>query len=78
MKNKLDKIVFVIRNIKKKLLLKLAHYIIQKYSVIPLELKDKVLFNGIIFEIQSYTLERDFFKTDLTIDMCDCLKLIDK
>lgn len=61
----------------KKLLLKLAHLILSKYDVIPLDLKDKVLFQGQIFEIQSYVLEKEFYKTDLTLNMCDCIKLID-
>ena len=60
------------------ILLKLAHYILKKYGVIPLDIKDRVLFNNTVFEIQSYTLSKDFFKTDLTIEMCDCLKMLDK
>lgn len=56
------------------LLLKFAHFILKKYGVIPLDMKDKVYFNGQIFEIQSYTLSREYFKTDLEIKLCDCFK----
>lgn len=59
----------------RKLLLKFAHFILKKYSVIPLEFKDKVLYEGRIFEIQSATIHREFFKTDLELQMCDCFKL---
>ena len=62
----------------KKLLLKFAHYIFKKYGVIPLDMKDKVLYNGTIFEIQSCVLSREYFKTDLEIKMSDCLKWVDK
>ena len=62
----------------KNLLLKFAHFILKKYGVIPLDLKEKVLVNGTIFEIQSYTLSREYFKTDLEIKMSDCLKWVDK
>lgn len=62
----------------KRILLKFAHFILKKYSVIPLEMKDKVLFNGKVFEIQSWTLSQEYFKTDLEIKMCDCLKMVDK
>ena len=55
----------------KRILLKFAHFILKKYSVIPLEMKDKVLFNGKVFEIQSWTLSQEYFKTDLEIKMCD-------
>ena len=58
----------------KELLLKFAHFIIKKYGVVPLDLRDLVLFNGTIFEVQSYTIEKEFFKTDLTLRLCDCLK----
>lgn len=60
-----------------KLLVKLAHFILKKYGSTPIELKDKVIFNGEVFEIQSYTISKDFFKTTLTIKACDCLKLLD-
>lgn len=60
------------------LLLKFAHFILKKYGVIPLDMKDKVLFNGHVFEIQSYNLSREYFKTDLEIKLCDCFKLLDK
>lgn len=56
------------------LLLKFAHFILNKYDVIPLNIKDKVLFNGQVFEIQSYNLSREYFKTDLEIKLCDCFK----
>lgn len=56
------------------LLLKLAQFILNKYDVIPLNIKDKVLFNGQVFEIQSYNLSREYFKTDLEIKLCDCFK----
>lgn len=62
----------------KKLLLKFAHFILKKYGVIPLDMKDKVLWNGTIFKIQSYTLSRDFFMTNLEIKMSDCSMWIDK
>ena len=58
----------------KKILLKFAHFILKKYGVIPLDMKDKVLYNGTIFEIQSCTLSREYFKTDLEVKMSDCLK----
>lgn len=61
----------------KKLLLNFAHFIIKKYGIVPLEMKDKVLFNGKIFEIQEFRLLQDYFKTDLEIKMCDCFKFID-
>lgn len=61
----------------KKILLKFAHFILKKYGVIPLEMKDKVLVNGMVFEIQEWTLSQDFFKTDLEIKMCDCFQFID-
>lgn len=57
------------------LLLKLAHFILNKYDVIPLDMKDKVLYNGKVFEIQSCVLSREYFKTDLEIKLCDCFKL---
>lgn len=60
------------------LLLKFAHFILNKYSVIPLEMKDKVIFKGKVFEIQSYTMSQEYFKTDLKIEMCDCHKFVDK
>lgn len=60
----------------KKLLLNFAHFILKKYGIVPLEMKDKVLFNGKIFEIQEYRLSQDYFKTDLEIKMCDCFKLV--
>ena len=56
------------------LLLRFAHYILKKYSIIPLAMKDKVYFKGQIFEIQSYNLSREYFKTDLEIKLCDCFK----
>ena len=56
------------------LLLKFAHFILKKYSVIPLDMKDKVYFNGQIFEVQSYNLSREYFKTDLEIKLCNCFK----
>ena len=59
----------------RKLLLKFAHFILKKYSVIPLEFKDKVWYEGRVFEIQSATIHREFFKTDLELKMCDCFKL---
>lgn len=62
----------------KNILLKFAHWIIKKYGVIPLDMKDKVLFNGIIFEVQSYNLSREYFKSDLEIKMSDCFKWSDK
>ena len=61
----------------KKLLLKFAHFILKKYSVIPLEFKDKVLYEGKVFEIQSATINREYFKTDLELKMCDCFKMYD-
>ena len=61
----------------RKLLLKLAHRILKKYGVIPLDFKDKVFFMGTIYEIQSYVISKEIFKTDVTIEMCDCLKLPD-
>lgn len=61
----------------RKLLLKFAHFILKKYSVIPLEFKDKVWYEGRVFEIQSATIHREFFKTDLELKMCDCFKLHD-
>ena len=60
------------------LLLKLARYIINKYEVVPLDLKTRVQFNGMVFEIQNYTLFQDFFKTTLTIEACDCLSMLDQ
>ena len=60
------------------LLLKLSHIIIKKYGVIPLNMKDKVLFNGMIFEVQSYNLSREYFKSDLEIKLSDCFKWSDK
>lgn len=62
----------------KKILLNIAHFILKKYGVIPLDIKDKVLYNGTIFEIQSYTLSKEFFKTDLEMRMSDCFKWVDK
>lgn len=59
-----------------KLLIKLARFILKKYDSTPIELKDKVIFNGEVFEIQSYTMSKDFFKTTLTIELCDCLSLL--
>lgn len=60
----------------KRLLLKFAHFILKKYSVIPLEFKDKVWYEGHVFEIQEATIHKEFFKTDLELKMCDCLKLL--
>lgn len=62
----------------KRVLLKFAHFILKKYGVIPLEMRDKVLYNGKIFEIQECNLSQEFFKTDLEIRMCDCFKFVDK
>ena len=62
----------------KKILLKLAHYIINKYEAVPLDLKTRIQFNGMVFEIQNYTLSQDFFKTTLTIEACDCLSMLDR
>ena len=45
----------------RKLLLKLAHRILKKYGVIPLDFKDKVFFMGTIYEIQSYVISKEFF-----------------
>lgn len=59
----------------RKLLLKLAHRILKAYRVIPLDFKDKVLFMGNIYEIQSYVISKDFFKTDVSIKMCNNLRL---
>lgn len=61
----------------KKLLLSLAHFILKKYGIVPLEMKDKVLFNGKVFEIQECILSQEYFKNDLEIKLCDCFKLID-
>ena len=61
----------------KKLLLKFAHFILNKYDVIPLDMKDKVLYNGQVFEIQSCVLSREYFKTNLEIKLCDCFKMGD-
>ena len=58
----------------RKLLLKFAHFILKKYDVIPLEFKDKVLYEGKIFEIQEAVIHREFFVTDLELKMCDCFK----
>ncbi|EFC94577.1 hypothetical protein CLOSTHATH_07244, partial [Hungatella hathewayi DSM 13479] len=43
----------------RKLLLKLAHRVLKKYGVIPLDFKDKVLFMGNIYEIQSYVISKE-------------------
>lgn len=59
------------------LLLKFAHFILKKYDVIPLDMKDKVLYNGQVFEIQSCVLSREYFKTNLEIKLCDCFKMGD-
>jgi hypothetical protein len=61
----------------RKLLLKLAHRVLKKYGVIPLDFKDKVLFMGNIYEIQSYVISKEFFKTDVAVEMCDCFKFPD-
>lgn len=61
-----------------KLLIKLARFILKKYDSTPIELKDKVIFNGEVFEIQSYTISKDFFKTNLTIELCDCLSMLER
>ena len=62
------------RNLLRNLLLKFAHYILSKYDVIPLKFRDKVLYEGQVFEIQKCTKQREFFKTDLVLEMCDCIK----
>lgn len=59
------------------LLLKFARYILQKYDCVPLDMKDKVLLNGTIFEIQEYEIRRDFFTTEATIKMMDNVWKID-
>lgn len=41
-------------------------------------MNDKVLFKDKVFEIQSYSLSQEYFKTDLKIEMCDCHKFIEK
>lgn len=61
----------------KYLLLKFAHFILRKYGVTPLDMKDKVLYKGTIFKIKRIVLSRDCFKTELQIDMCDCLNFLD-
>ena len=55
-------------------MLKFAHYILSKYNVVPLKFKDKVLYEDQVFEIQKCTKQREFFKTDLILEMCDCIK----
>ena len=60
-----------------KLLVKFAHFILKKYGSTPIELKDKVIFNGEVFEIQSYTMSKDFNKTILTIELRDCLSMLE-
>lgn len=60
----------------KRVLLKFAHFILKKYGVVPLDMKDLVLYDGKVFEIQSCTLHRDFFVTKLDIEMCDCMKFV--
>lgn len=62
----------------KTLLLKFAHFILKRYGVIPLDMRDKILYNGVIFEIQNCVMSREFFKTDLEIKASDCLKCVDK
>lgn len=62
----------------RKILLKFAHFILKRYDLIPLDMKDKVLFDGKVFEIQSYTLSQDFFKTELEMKLCDCFIWVDK
>lgn len=62
----------------KKLLLKIAHSILKRYGIVPLDMKDKILYNGAIFEIQNCVMSREFFKTDLEIKASDCLKWIDQ
>ena len=62
----------------KKILLQLAHYIINKYETVPLELKTRIQLNGMVFEVQNYTLSQDFFKATLTIEACDCLSMLDQ
>lgn len=62
----------------KRLLVKIAHIILKKYGLIPLDVKDKVLFNGKVYEVQRCELTKEYFKTELKIEMCDCLKFVDK
>lgn len=62
----------------KRLLLNFAHFILKRYGVIPLDLKDKVMYKGTIFEIQKCTIEKEFFKTDLTLEMCDCIRFVEQ
>ena len=60
----------------KKLLLKFAHFILKKYSVIPLEFKDQVLYQGRVYKIQAATIHQDLDKTELELKMNDRLDLL--
>lgn len=57
----------------KKLLLKFAHFILKKYSAVPLEFKDQVLYQGKVYKIQSATIHMDLHKTELELKMRDRL-----
>lgn len=53
----------------KNILLKLAHFILKKYDVIPIKATDKVLYNGMTFEVQSCTLEHNRYKSKLELTL---------
>ncbi len=57
-------------------IVKPAHFLLNKYGIIPLEMNDKVLFKGKLFEIQGYSLSQEYFKTELKIELCDCHKFL--
>ena len=55
----------------KKILLKFAHFIIKKYGIVPLKMQDKVYLNNTIFQIQSYTISKDYVSTTATLSLTD-------
>ena len=59
----------------RKLLLKLAHRILKIWGDSS-GFQGQSPFMGNIYEIQSYVISKEFFKTDVTVEMCDCFKFL--
>jgi hypothetical protein len=57
----------------KKLLVKIANKIIEKYGTIEIGIGSKVKTHGAIFQIKSLEFEKDYFKTSLRIEACDLI-----
>lgn len=57
----------------KKLLLKIAYFIIGKYNTVPLGLKNMVCLNGQYFYVTGITINNTIQKTTAEIELLDVL-----